>query len=88
MGERWLIQLPPDPEGRVTWCAPGDGATVARRDPLSDVAALAGRRVVLVVPGEAVWLTAVQPPRSALRDLTRMVPYLLEESLAAPVESL
>ncbi|MBF0270748.1 MAG: type II secretion system protein GspL [Magnetococcales bacterium] len=88
MGERWLMRLPPDSEGRVIWTAPGDGARVARRDPLSQVATMAGRRVVLVVPGEEVLLTRVVPPKAGQRDLLKAVPYLLEESLSAPVEQL
>ncbi|MBF0192819.1 MAG: type II secretion system protein GspL [Magnetococcales bacterium] len=88
MGERWLMRLPPDSEGRVIWTAPGDGARTARRDPVAQVAALAGRRLVLVVPGEEVLLTRVTPPKAGQRDLLKAVPYLLEESLSAPVEQL
>ncbi|MEO5347330.1 MAG: type II secretion system protein GspL [Magnetococcus sp. YQC-9] len=88
MGERWLIGFPPDREGLVSWTRPGDGACAVQRDLLARVAEKVGRRVVLVVPGEEVLLTRVVPPRIGQRDLERAVPYLLEESLSAPVESL
>ncbi|NGZ06405.1 MAG: type II secretion system protein GspL [Magnetococcales bacterium] len=88
MGERWLIQWPPDAAGHVTWAAPGDGARVARRDSLATVAGLAGRRVVLVVPGEEVLLIRTTPPKGSRNDQLQALPYLLEESLSAPVESL
>lgn len=88
MGERWLVGFPPDREGLVPWTRPGEGVREARREPLARVAGAVGRRVVLVVPGEEVLLTRVVPPRASQRELEKALPYLLEESLSVPVETL
>ncbi|MEO5330614.1 MAG: type II secretion system protein GspL [Magnetococcus sp. YQC-5] len=88
MAALWLIRLPADSDGRVAWTNPGDGERVCRHDLLSNVAAMAGKRVAVVVPGGDVLLTFVSPPRAAKRDLIKAVPFLLEEALSAPVETL
>ncbi|MBF0179745.1 MAG: hypothetical protein HQM03_06935 [Magnetococcales bacterium] len=88
MTERWLVGLPVDADGRVAWTNPGDGERVCRRDSLARVAALAGRRLVAVAPGVEMVLTRLEVGRIAARDLARAVPYLLEEQLCVPVETL
>ncbi|MBF0295742.1 MAG: hypothetical protein HQL96_11185 [Magnetococcales bacterium] len=88
MTERWLVGLPAEADGRVAWTNPGDGDRVCRRDSLARVATLAGRRLVAVVPGVEVVLTRLEVGRIAARDLAKAIPYLLEEQLSVPVETL
>ncbi len=88
MGERWLICLPVDQSGRVAWINPGDGGRMVRHDLLSSVAVMAKKRVVVVVPAADVLLTWVVAPRAAKRDLIKAIPFLLEDALSVPVETL
>ena len=88
MGNPVFVQLPMDDTRHVIW----SGSTrkvVCRRDPLDIVArSVVGEQVVAVVPGLNVWLVSVTSPPMSHSTLEKAVPFLLEEQLSCPVESL
>jgi general secretion pathway protein L len=72
----------------------GVDASGARTDPpgrgtlAAAAAAVAGRRVVVLVPGEDVSLAAPELPGRGAARLARLAPFALEEQLAADVDTL
>lgn len=52
------------------------------------MAHVAGKRVVVVVPGVHVWITQVTPPQTSQSNQEKAIPFLLEEQLSCPVEEL
>lgn len=89
-----LDELLPDPPGElaVQWSVRGpDGALQAgvQRGQLAQAARqAAGRRLVLLLPGEEILLTEVELPTTQRQRALRAVPYALEEQLADDVEGL
>lgn len=84
-----LLIRPDDPQARQWHWRDTGAAPVAGAGPLSEaVAAAAGRRVVLLVPGEDVLLTQVQIPLRARARAASAAPWALEDRVVADVETL
>ncbi len=92
MAEYLLIRLPRETDGHASWVVLKEGSSLApqpEKGELSHAAAMsAGRRVVLVVPGDDVLLTEVSVPTQKRQKILRAVPYALEEQVADDVENL
>ncbi|MEE8427993.1 MAG: type II secretion system protein GspL [Gammaproteobacteria bacterium] len=92
MAEYLLIRLPREAEEHAAWVVLQEGSSLAPRlekGELSHAAAMsAGRRVVLIVPGDEVLLTEVSVPTRKRQKILRAVPYALEEQVADDVENL
>lgn len=77
-----LIQLLPD--GQARWRA----GLLLRSGPLAEAAALArNRRVVLLVPSEAVLLARAELPSRNAAEIARALPYALEDLLLQAPET-
>src|SRR3990172_6852919 len=92
MAEYLLIQMPGKPESHAAWTVLYEGGLRSarpERGELSNAVAMsAGRRVVLIVPGEDVVLTEVALPAQKRHKILRVVPYALEDQVADEVENL
>lgn len=88
MSDPFFIFLPPDKGDMVVFVGGDGGMDMVRREFLGVAAhAAKGLSVVAVVPGRDILLTQVKPPAGASRrQLTKMVPFLLEEDVLQPVE--
>ena len=84
--------LPGPPTDQVEWLSvdgSGSPAGATGHGTLAEAAAAAGsRRVVVIVPGEDVALSSPELPSRSGAKLARLVPFALEEALAADVETL
>jgi general secretion pathway protein L len=84
--------LPGPPTDQVEWLSvDGGGSPVGAsgRGTLVEAAVAAGsRRLVVIVPGEDIALSAPELPSRSGSKLARLVPFALEEALAADVETL
>ncbi|MGD8574961.1 MAG: type II secretion system protein GspL, partial [Gammaproteobacteria bacterium] len=91
MAERIIIRLPEDTNGHVTWGLVDDqGNRIGwpqTGEPETLLPQLAHRRVQVLVPGERILLTEVDVPTRNSQRMAQAVPYLLEERLAADVET-
>ena len=92
MADWLLLRLPRTPEEPATWLvadARGAPAGPAQAGPLTLAAArAAGRRVCVLVPGTDVLLAEPDVPVRAGAKLQQLVPYALEEHLAADLDDL
>jgi general secretion pathway protein L len=92
MSETLIIRLPSAPAQHAEWLvvdAFGARTGNVARGPLASAATLAvARKVVVLVPGTDVLLTRAEVPTKSGAKLALMVPYALEEQLAADVETL
>ena len=90
MAGRLLLRLPRDPGAAIAWLACDNGDVVARGgDALVEAPAHAvDRRLIALVPGDCILLTRVAVPSRKDHHIRQAVPYLLEEQLAADVNSL
>jgi general secretion pathway protein L len=92
MADWLLLRLPRTPGENASWLIAGaDGAPLASPEsgPLAQAAAAAaGRRVCVLVPGTDVLLTEPEVPARSGVKLAQLVPYALEEQLAADIEEL
>jgi general secretion pathway protein L len=89
----WLIlRLGRGQEERVSWMAAdasGQPLSAPQFGSLAQAAdAAAGRRLAVVAPGSDVLITAVELPVKSGVRLQQVVPYALEEQLAADIETL
>jgi general secretion pathway protein L len=73
-----------DPE-RVEWYSDGNGGVCT---PAELVGQAVGCRLLLVAPGESVFLTRVSVPGSNRATWLKVIPYSLEDNLADDVEDL
>jgi general secretion pathway protein L len=93
MAEWLLLRLPRGPEEHVSWM-PADGRGQPLAAPQSGAlaqaaAALDGRRLAVIVPSSDVLMTEVElPAKSGNVRIQQIVPYALEEQLAADIETL
>ena len=93
MRESCLIRLRPAPlsdenaeTAAVSWLSSG---LAARHGTLGEAAADAqGRRIVVVVPGQDVLLTAAVVPSRNRQRIVEALPYILEDQLASDVDEL
>jgi len=85
-----FLRLDADGETASWLTFAADGSIAANgHGPLDDVAkSILGERVVVVAPGEALLLIQAAVPGINKRLLAQAVPYVLEENLAADVETL
>jgi general secretion pathway protein L len=93
MADWLLLRLPRSPQQQATWLvvdAHGAAAGPPQGGPLSLAAPrAAGRHVIVLVPGTEVLLAEPElPPAKAGTRLQQLVPYALEEQLAADIEEL
>jgi general secretion pathway protein L len=92
VAESLLLRLPHDPERAASWLiVDARGAPVGppMSGPLNLAAArIAGRQVVVVVPGTDVLLAEPEIPLKAGAKLNQLVPYAMEEHLADSIEEL
>lgn len=98
MSETLIIRLPAQhTDAPVQWLLTGDSASphearmgALLQGTLSEASALAaGRRVIVLVPGaEALQVEPVLPPLKGNTRLSQLVPYALEDQLAADVDAL
>src|SRR5579863_4006534 len=92
MADWLLIRLPRVAGDNASWLiADSRGSQIGppQEGPLSLAAPrAAGRRVCLLVPGSDVLLTEPEVPVKAGARLAQLVPYALEEHLAADIEDL
>jgi general secretion pathway protein L len=90
MAGQLLLRLPRDPGVAIAWLACDDGDVVAQgADALVQATAHAeDRQLIAMVPGDCVLLTRVAVPSRKDHHIRQAVPYLLEEQLAADVNSL
>lgn len=92
MAEWLILRLPPTPEASTQWLladVQGQPLTPVASGSLADAAAQAGgRRVCALVPGGDVLVTEVDLPARAGARAAQLVPYALEEQLAADVDTL
>src|SRR5580704_1784457 len=92
MAERTLLRLAHGAEERVSWMAVhADGQPLAAPEsgslPQAAIAA-SGRRLAVVVPSTDVLITDVELPVKSGVRVQQVVPYALEEQLAADIETL
>jgi general secretion pathway protein L len=92
MSETLVIRLRATEEAPASWLvvdANGARSGPLQSGPVSDALDLvAGRRVVLLVPGTEVGLAEPELPLRSGARLAQLVPYALEEQLASDVEAL
>lgn len=83
-----FVHLPMDNSRYLTWTGSKTNFC-CRKDPLDVVAkAAVGMRVVAVVGGLESWITQVPAPKTSHSNMEKAVPFLLEEQLSSPVETL
>lgn len=86
------LLLRPDDADAAHWRwrrVDADGTDAVGSGPLAEVAPLAaGRRVLLLVPGESVLLTTAQVPVRARAKARAAIPWALEDRLVADVDEL
>jgi general secretion pathway protein L len=93
MAEWLVLRLAPGQEQRASWMsadAHGQPLATPQSGALSQAAvAAAGRRLAVIVPSSDVLMTEVElpPVKSGVR-VQQLVPYALEEQLAADIETL
>jgi len=93
MAEWLVLRLPRGPEERVSWMpadSRGQPLAAPQSGPLRQAAAAAGsRRLAVIVPRSDVLMTEVElPVKSGGVRLQQVVPYALEEQLAADIDTL
>lgn len=91
MVDQLFLRLQAEPEACSWVVVDGDGRLLQglRRGLLEEaVAAAAGRRVVLLVPGLEVVTTKAELPAASQARLRQILPYSLEDTFAADVEEL
>ena len=92
MAEWLLVRLGHSPEQRVSWMAAdvnGQPVSAPQTGTLLQAAsALGGRRLVVAAPSSDVLVTEVELPVKSGVKLQQVVPYALEEQLAADIETL
>jgi general secretion pathway protein L len=92
MAEWLLLRLGPGQDERVSWmAADANGQPVSAPQTgtlLQAASAAAGRSLVVAVPGTDVLVTEVELPVKSGVKLQQVVPYALEEQLAADIETL
>lgn len=94
MADSFVLRYPA-PGSSADYCewvvvdAHGVRAGDAGQGSLADAsAALAGRRLIVVVPGEEVLLAAPDLPTRSAAKLAKLIPFALEEQLATDVEAM
>lgn len=92
MAEALVIRMPTPGQTRAEWLLVDTGGARlgnVASGPLSDAAALAaGRRVIVLVPGTDVLLAEPELPVKAGARLLQVVPFALEEQLASDIEDM
>lgn len=92
MAEYLLIRLSRETDGHASWVVLNEGGSLVpqpEQGELANAEAMsAGRRVVLVVPGDDVLLTEVSVPTQKRQKILRAIPYALEDQVADDVENL
>src|SRR5215469_4442008 len=92
MAEWLLLRLARGPEQRVSWMAAdvaGQPVSAPQSGTLAQAAsAAAGRRLIVVAPSSDVLITEVELPVKSGVKLQQVVPFALEEQLAADIETL
>jgi len=92
MAEWLILRLARGQEERVSWMsadARGQPLAAPQSGTLSQAAALAaGRRLAVIVPSSDVLMTTVDLPVKSGVRVQQVVPYALEEQLAADIETL
>ncbi|MGH8206496.1 MAG: type II secretion system protein GspL [Steroidobacteraceae bacterium] len=92
MAEWLVLRLARGQQERVSWMpadARGQPLAAPQSGPLSQAAsAAAGRRVAVIVPSSDVLMTEVDLPVKSGVRVQQVVPYALEEQLAADIETL
>ncbi len=93
MAEWLVLRLPRGPEERVSWMpadSRGQPLAAPQGGRLSQAAGMVGsRRLAVIVPSSDVLMTEVELPlKSGGVRLQQVVPYALEEQLAADIETL
>lgn len=89
----WLVRVPELPATGVEWMLAGVGEVVSGQGTLAELQAVLARRdprqpVVLVLPVSSALVASVTVPVRNPRQLQQMLPFLVEEMLAADIESL
>lgn len=89
MSELVFLRLGSDADS-VQWCdCQEDGVVTTHQGTLGDAAAaLNGRRITVLVPGDAVLLTRATVPVRQRQRLLQALPFMLEEQLAGDIETL
>lgn len=96
MSERLIIRLASQPSQPISWLVYSDkdqevmaSGVLNHSDELSQISDQASNRAVdVLVPGEDVGYFEVSLPKANRRQALKAVPYMLEDDLASPVESL
>jgi general secretion pathway protein L len=92
MAEWLLLRLAPGQEERVSWMAAdatGQPVSAPQSGTLLQAASAAsGRRLVVAAPSSDVLITEVELPVKSGVKVQQVVPYALEEQLAADIETL
>ena len=92
MAEWIILRLAHDSGGRVSWMAvhaDGQPLTAPESGSLAQASiAASGRRLAVVVPSTDVLMTEVELPVKSGVRVQQVVPYALEEQLAADIETL
>ncbi len=96
MGERLIIRLASQPCQPISWLVFNDkdnevmaSGVLKNSDELTLITDQAANRVVdVLVPGEDVGYFEVALPKANRRQAIKAVPYMLEDELASPVESM
>lgn len=92
MAEWLVLRLGPGQEDRCSWMAAdadGQPASAPQSGTLTQAAAAAGgRRLAVVAPSSDVLITEVELPVKSGVRLQQVVPFALEEQLAADIETL
>jgi len=96
MSERLIIRLASQPNQPISWLVYSDkerevlaSGVLNSSDELEQITAQAANRVVdVLVPGQDVGYFEVTLPKANRRQAIKAVPYMLEDEIASPVESL
>ncbi len=90
MSNAALLRLATPDEGRCSWRLPGAEGEARTREgtPAQAAAALAGHRLMLLIPGSEVLITRVEVPARTRSKAAAAIPWALEDRLAQEVEEL